>query len=299
MVEAGTLAGRMGLPLPGIYLSVAFVPLLATLTMAAACAVLSPFVVARRWAFIGEGISHSGFGGAGFAWLLMLIIPALDAHAWIPYAAVIVFCLATALAIGTITRGDRIAGDAAIGIFLVASLAFGFFAQDIYRHTLHKEPLDFQALLFGGGEFLITDSKIAVAAVFVSLAVLLVLAALGKEILSYTFDPLMAQASGVRGGFIHYLLMVLIAVTIITGMPAIGATMVTALLILPGITATLLTQRLRTVLIVSVAVAVIAAIAGVCTNATWRFLPLGPLIVLALFVEFLVAYAASRARSRS
>ena len=278
-------------------LAVALVPLLATLAMAAACAALSLFVIARRWAFIGEGISHSGFGGAGFAWLLMLIIPALDAHAWVPYAAVIVFCLATALAIGTITRGDRVAGDAAIGIFLVASLAFGFFAQDVYRHRLHKEPLDFQALLFGGGECLTTDSGLALAAVFVSLAVLLILFLLGKEILSYSFDPLMAQASGVRGGFIHYLLMVLIAVTIITGMPAIGATMVTALLILPGITATLLSQRLKTVLALSVALALIAAVVGVCVNARWRFLPLGPVIVLALFVEFLLAYAASRARS--
>src|SRR5437763_15787081 len=50
-------------------------PLLATVAMASACAVLSIFVIARRWALIGEGISHSGFGGAGVAWLLVLIVP--------------------------------------------------------------------------------------------------------------------------------------------------------------------------------------------------------------------------------
>jgi hypothetical protein len=81
-------------------LALALMPLLATLTMAAACAVLSLFVIARRWAFIGEGISHSGFGGAGLAWLLALAAPSLAAHAWMPYAAVIIFCLGTAIAIG-------------------------------------------------------------------------------------------------------------------------------------------------------------------------------------------------------
>src|SRR5688572_19915628 len=90
-------------------------PLIATAAMAVACAVLSVFVVARRWAFIGEGISHSGFGGAGAAWLIMLASPALAAQAWLPHVAILVFCIATALAIGYLSRGNRVAGDAAIG----------------------------------------------------------------------------------------------------------------------------------------------------------------------------------------
>src|SRR6185503_14621482 len=110
-------------------------PLLATAAMACACAVLSLFVIARRWAFIGEGISHSGFGGAGLAWLLVLVVPALADRPWITYAAVVLFCLGTALAIGSINRGERVAGDAAIGVFLVASLAFGFLAQQVFRHV--------------------------------------------------------------------------------------------------------------------------------------------------------------------
>src|SRR5213595_1630699 len=103
--------------------------------MAVACAVLSIVVVARRWALVGEGISHSGFGGAGLAWLLALAVPALADRPWLPYAAVVTFCLGTALAIGSINRGNRVAGDAAIGIFLVASLAFGFLACGIFRHV--------------------------------------------------------------------------------------------------------------------------------------------------------------------
>src|SRR5512138_645669 len=93
--------------------------------VAVACAVLSVFVVSRRWAFIGEGISHSGFGGAGTVWLLALAFPALDAE-WAVYAGVVVFCLATASAIAFFSRarvvGRRANTDAVIGVFLVASV---------------------------------------------------------------------------------------------------------------------------------------------------------------------------------
>ena len=106
-------------------------PLITATSMALACAVLSVFVVSRRWAFIGEGIAHSGFGGAGTVWLLILLFPALGAEGreWIPYAGVIVFCLATASGIGYFTRSGTVYSDAAIGIFMVASLAWGILAQ--------------------------------------------------------------------------------------------------------------------------------------------------------------------------
>jgi ABC-type Mn2+/Zn2+ transport system permease subunit len=229
--------------------------------IAAACAVLSVFVVSRRWAFIGEGISHSGFGGAGAAWLIMLAAPSLANSAWMPYAAVVLFCVATALAIGYLSHGNRVTGDAAIGIFLVASLAFGFLARQIYLHVRHVEPAAFEALLFGGDSGLIT-ARGAVAIVCVSLALLVTVAAVGKEILAYAFDPLMAQASGVRSAAIHYLLMLLIAIAVMVGMPVIGAPLVTALIVLPGVTATQLSQRLKTVIALAVAAAVIAAVIG-------------------------------------
>src|SRR5450432_3142052 len=110
-------------------MSIFFNTILTAAALALACAVLSVVVVLRRWAFIGEGIGHSGFGGAGTAWLLMLVIPAMD-KPWVPYVSIVIFCLATALAIGALSRSEqRINADAVIGIFLVASLAWGFLAQ--------------------------------------------------------------------------------------------------------------------------------------------------------------------------
>ena len=104
--------------------------LLTASTLAIACAVLSVPVVLRRWAFIGEGIGHSAFGGAGVAWVLALCIPAFDSE-FAPYLCVIIFCMATALGIGWLSRSDRIHSDTAIGVFMVAALAWGFVAADL------------------------------------------------------------------------------------------------------------------------------------------------------------------------
>src|SRR5688572_17420928 len=119
-------------PLPVTGAPSILAPVVVATAIAVACAVLSVFVVARRWAFIGEGISHSGFGGAGTAWLLALAFPAAFDRSWMPYAGVVVFSLGTALAIGYLTRRQRVDSDTAIGIFLVASLAWGFLAQQVY-----------------------------------------------------------------------------------------------------------------------------------------------------------------------
>src|SRR5690349_20355517 len=105
--------------------------LLTGCALGVACAVLSILVVLRRWAFIGEGVSHAGFGGVGTAWLLSLAIPFLGGEG-APYCVAIVFCLAMALVIGWVSRRDRVNADAAIGIVLVASLAWGFIALAIY-----------------------------------------------------------------------------------------------------------------------------------------------------------------------
>ncbi len=271
---------------------ISLAPLAATAALAVACAILSVVVVARRWAFIGEGISHSGFGGAGLAWILMLLIPGLADQRWVINLTIILFCLGAALAIRYLSHGSRVTGDAAIGIFLVASLAFGFLADRIFAHVhngLH--PIAFDEVLLGQSAQL--SPQMALAALSISVCVIGVVAFLGKEILAYCFDPLMAQAAGVRIGFIHYLLMILIAVTIMIGIPITGSVLVTALLVLPGVTANLLSRKLNTVILLAIATALLSALVGVTLNATWRFLPTGPAIVLTLFLEFLIAYIAT------
>lgn len=269
--------------------------ILTAAAMGVACAVLSVFVVLRRWAFIGEGIAHAGFGGAGTAWLLALLFPSATflMHPAGVFAVAVVFCLLTALAIGWVSREERVRVDTAIGIFLVTSLAWGFIAQRIYTtvHTGHTPP-DWDAYLWG--HLRAMPPAFTAAVVVVCAAVLAVVTLLKKEIVYYCFDPAMAEASGVRSGFIHYLLILLVALTIIIGARVAGSVLVTALLVLPGATALLLSDRLRTTVAGSVVVGLAGAAAAVLVRWRYPLVPMGPAIVLAMFALFLLAYAWSR-----
>lgn len=270
--------------------------LLVALAMAIACAALSVFVVSRRWAFIGEGISHSGFGGAGTVWLAALAFPAVFDRPWMPYVGVVVFSLGTSVAIAYLTRKKRgVDVDTAIGIFLVASLAWGLLAQRIYFLHTHREPVGWGTFFFGQMENVSWQFSIG-AAVLCALVVA-VLAFFGKEIIAYCFDPVLAEASGVPARMIHYLLMVLVALTIVVGARVAGNLLVPALLVLPGATAMQLSGKLRTVLTASVIVGLVGAIAGLSVRAKWDDIPTGPAIVLALFVLFVLAFIAGRFRT--
>lgn len=262
--------------------------LLAAGAMAVACSLLSVLVILRRWALVGEGISHSGFGGAGTAWLLALAIPWFD-QPFVPYVMAIVFCVASALGIGWLSRREHVNSDAAIGIFLVASLAWGFLGQQVYVQTRHMQPAGWDTFLFGQLEHL--SLRDALASVSLCAAVLLVLLAMGKEILAYCYDPMLAETSGIRGTAIHYLLMVLIAITMILGMRVTGSVLVPALLVLPGAAAVRVSRGVRAAFVTSLAFGVLGTAVGLATASTWRALPAGPSIVLVLFVMFLATLA--------
>lgn len=269
------------------------IPLIAFAAVAIACALLSLVVVARRWAFIGEGIGHSGFGGAGTAWLLMAVFPATFDREWMPTLCVVVFALLAAFVIGAIARRGPVSGDVAIGIVLVATVAWGFVGQHVYRTMRNVEPAGFSTLFFGqpgtvSGEF-------ALAACSVALAVVVALVALRKEILAYCLDPLLAEVSGVRVAMVHHLLIALVAITTLVGMQIVGTLLITALLVLPAATAQLVSKRLSIVTIASVGTGLIGALGGQLIHARWPLVPTGPAIVLILFALFVSALAASRA----
>ena len=271
--------------------------LLVAVSLAIACAVLSVFVVSRRWAFIGEGISHSGFGGAGTAWLLAIAFPAVFDRPWMPYAGVVVFSLATALAIGYLTRRNRVDSDTAIGIFLVASVAWGVLAQQIYFLKTGRLPTAWATFFFGQMESV--SWAFSAGAAMVCAAVVAVVAFLGKEIVAYSFDPALAEASGVPARTIHYVLMLLVALTIVVGVRVAGNLLIPALLVLPGATALQLTSRLGAVVTSSVVVGLLGSLVGISVRWRWPAIPTGPAIVLTLFVLFVAALTLRRVRPRA
>ena len=114
--------------------------------------------------------------------------------------------------------------------------------------------------------------------------------------MAYCVDPVLAEVSGVPSGPIHYLLMILLAMTIIIGTRIAGGVLVTAVLVLPGAAALQISQRLPVVMRWSIAIGCAGCLGGVAINALWPFIPTGPVMVLLLVIEYAVAFGLARWR---
>jgi ABC-type Mn2+/Zn2+ transport system permease subunit len=253
-----------------------------------AAAVLSVFVVLRQWSYLGDGISHAGYGGIGTAVLLSIAIPSLNNENSI-YAIAATFSLATAFAVAWISRRRAVSGDAAIGIFVAATLAWGFIAFGIHDHLGHGGSGDWEMYLLGDVRRISAEQTLL--AVSVSVGIVLIVLLLNRQIVLYCFDPVLAEVSGVPAGFVHYTLMLLVGLVIIVGMRLAGNLLFPALLVLPGAAGLAVSRQLKTVMSVAIAASVLSTILGLLVTRHWSFILPGPAMVMILFLEFLAAYA--------
>jgi ABC-type Mn2+/Zn2+ transport system permease subunit len=274
--------------------------LIVAVAVGAACSALSVFVVSKRWAFIGEGIAHAGFGGAGTAWILGMAFPTV---AWLGsdaaiYAIAVLFCTCVAFLVAALTRRARASVDTVIGIFLVASLAWGFMAYGFYAHRTGHFPPKWDEYL-GFSSLRVLSPQFAALAVVISTAVLAAIALFWKELLFYATDERQAEASGVRTGAVHFGLILLVLAVIIVGMRLMGTPLIVALLVLPGATGLRIGRTTRQVWSISAATGLLGAASGPLINSRYTFIPEGPAIVLTLFLLFLISLAARRALHRA
>jgi ABC-type Mn2+/Zn2+ transport system permease subunit len=252
-----------------------------------AAAVLSVFVVLRRWAFLGEGIAHAGYGGIGTAALLTIPFSALNNYA-ASYLIGAIFALATAFCIAWISRRRAVSTDSAVGVFVAAALAWGFIAFSIQSHLGRGGSGGWENYLIGN--IYAVSSATAALAIAFSAAIVIIVALLRRQIVFYTFDPTLAEVSGVPVGFIHYLLVLLVALVIIAAWQVVGNLLVSALIVLPGAAGLAVSRKMRVVMTVAIVSNCVATLLGILVARHWPFIAPGPAIVGILFLEFLVAY---------
>ena len=244
------------------------------------CSLLSVVVVMKRMAFIGEGIAHAGFGGLGTAVFLGLTA----GGAWKTDLIVLAFCLVTAIAIGILSRRRQVEPDSAIGILLVAAMAWGVIMLELRTTDWYvrifgapRQAVNIESLLFGS---LTSVSPYDVwLALIVATMILLLLAAFFKEIVFYAFEETVSQVFGVRTRLIHYLILSLLSVTIVLTVRLAGIVLVSALLVVPGATANLLSRRLGSVLLYSWLVGMVGIVGGLIVSLEVGNLSTGPCIV--------------------
>ena len=274
--------------------------LVAAVAIGLVCSLLSVLVVLKRMAFIGQGISHAGFGGVGTAALLGYTAVGFHVeHDLI----VLAFCLFTAILIGALAADRRVETDTAIGILLAATMAWGVLAQNL-RVELQSWPAyrewvggagyspPWESIMFGN--LLNVGSTGMWTALGMAGLVIVIGAALFKELTFYAFDESVARVFGVRTALMHYLLLVMLSLVVVVSIRLVGLILVSALLIIPGASALLLSRRMKIVMTLAAAVGVIGAVSGLLASLSFGMFSPGACIVLTLSLIFAAAYIFSR-----
>jgi ABC-type Mn2+/Zn2+ transport system permease subunit len=258
--------------------------LLSALAVALLCGALSPLVVLRRMAFVGQGISHAAFGGVGVAALLGLFSANTTTAALLgAWGVVALFCIGAALAIAALSRTEGVAEDTAIGILLVASMALGFLLLQIQRERAGALAVSVEGFLFG------QVATTGVAEAWLAWGVLgitvLTLVLLRRPLLFWAFDEGSAASMGVRTHLVQSIFLVVVAVAVVITMQLAGVILSTAMLVLPGATALQLSRKSAVVWGLSFATGVTGALVGLFASVLLDAQP-GPAIALAYVVLF-------------
>jgi ABC-type Mn2+/Zn2+ transport system permease subunit len=236
------------------------------------CAVLGVFVILRGMSFIGAGIAHASFGGVALGFLLGIN----------PILTAILFCVLTAWAIGFVHESGRIQEDTAVGIFFASTMAFGVLLIGFMRHY----NVDFFSFIFGN---ILAISQVDIyAAILLAIIVLLTLTVFFKEFLFLTFDAEMAQVVGIPVRKFNYLMLTLIALTVVVSIKAVGIVLVSALIVTPAATASLFTKDFKRLLMYSVLFGVGSCWLGLFLSALGD-LPSGATIVLTATLFFFLS----------
>ncbi|HAS13644.1 MAG TPA: metal ABC transporter permease [Acidimicrobiaceae bacterium] len=248
----------------------------------ALCGLIGVYVVLRSMSYIGHGLSHAIFGGFAVSALAGVNV-FLGAGLW---------GLASALAVSSVTRRRPIGSDAAIGVITTASFAFGLAVLQLGGGA----DVDADAALFGN-VLGVTRGDVWIVS-GVTLFAIAVIVLRYRSLLFVTFDPEVAEASGVKVARIDALLMLVLAASILATMNVMGVTLIAAALVVPAVVARMVTSSFSTMLWLSTLIGAVCGFVGM--NLSYHLdVASGPTIVLVGGALFVAALAATGVRGRT
>jgi manganese/zinc/iron transport system permease protein len=253
--------------------------------LGAGAGLVGSFAVLRRRALLGDALAHAALPGLCLGFLAFG-----ERNLYAMLAGALITGL---LGIGVVTglrRFTRVREDAAIGIVLSVFFGFGIVLTRLIQNskTIRGSQAGLDSYILGKTAGMIQSDVILIAGVAVfSLGLILLLY---KEFLLVGFDAAFASVQGWPVLAIDVLLTSLIAITVVIGLPAVGVVMMTALLIIPGVTARFWSDRLSLVLAIAVAIGMLMGVIGTAISATYAKMPAGPVITL-VGTAFFVASA--------
>jgi len=209
------------------------------------CSLLSCYLVLKGWSLMGDAVSHAVLPGIVLAYIV-----------GIPLAVGAFFSgLFCAIFTGYVKANSRVKEDAVMGVIFTGMFALGLILVSKTQSDIHLMHILFGSLLG------IPHAQI-LQTLCIGCLVLILLGIFRKDLLLFCFDPQHARSIGLNTGWLNYLLLSLLALTIVVSLQAVGIILVIAMLITPGCVAILLTSRFETMLWIAIASAVISCLMG-------------------------------------
>ena len=245
------------------------------------CAVLSCWLTLLGWSLMGDAVSHAVLPGVVLAYVVGA-----------PFAlGAFIFGAGGVALIGGLNRTSKVKEDAAIGIVFT-----GLFALGLVLASVIPSQIDLFHILFGN-VLGVSDSD-TIQVLGIGAVVIAVLLYKRRDLVLYAFDPTHAHAIGLSARWLETLLLGALALTVIVALQAVGIVLVVAMLITPGATAFLLTDRFDRMLAIAAGCAVLACVVGTYA-AFWIDASVGGAIVCALTLQFILAYGWTTMRARN
>jgi ABC-type Mn2+/Zn2+ transport system permease subunit len=257
--------------------------LLAGALIGAVCAIVGVYVVLRGMSFIGAGIAHASFGGVALGYLLGVN----------PVLAAVGFCLAVAWGIGFVARRGQVREDTAIGIFFASSMALGILLIGL----MHGYNVDLFGYLFGS--ILAVTAQDLWLTFGLGATVLAVVGLLYKELLFVAFDQEMAEVAGVPAAKLYFLLLGLVALTVVLSIKVVGIVLVSALIVTPAAAAYQLTEDFRRMMALAALIGAASAVGGLLLSYWFDTASGATIVLLATLVFFFAAAVSPRRRRRA
>jgi ABC-type Mn2+/Zn2+ transport system permease subunit len=251
--------------------------LIAVIIVGVVCAIVGTYVVLRGMAFFGDALAHAILPGVAVGYLV-----GGGARGPLFWWAMLTAVLAS-FGIGALSKGRQLKEDTAIGVIFAGMFALGL----ALISTASSYTVDLTHFLFGD-VLGVSRTDLLLTAIFGGFVVVAVFA-FYKEFMVLSFDPVLAATMRLPAGLLHYLLLVLIAVTIVVSLQTVGIALMVAMLVTPAATAYLLTRRLPTMMLTGAAIGALSAISGLYLSF-YANIASGAAIVLVCTTFFIMAF---------
>lgn len=247
--------------------------LLASIIVGVVCSVLGTYVVLRGMAFFGDALAHTILPGVVVAFLL----------GWPLALGALVMGVLTAVGIGALSSQGVVKEDTAIGVIFAGTFALGV----AMLSATGNYTVDLAHFLFGN--LLGVSATDLWVTLGLGIVVLLTILLFYKEFLVISFDPTLAVTLRLPAEFLRYLLLILIAITIVVALQVVGIALMVAMLVTPAATASLLTRRLAPMMGVAAVIGALSGIVGLYLSF-YLNIASGPAVVLVTTLLFVLAF---------